>query len=477
MTIFKPRSILQLVVLSFFAVVTPLVVGLIVIAQQLEALSQESRDTVAAGAEAMRASRALIEQTSSLERNARQYSVLGDAELLELYTERRQALRETVEELNQLEVSQTIDTEVAKLLANETRAFEHLSRLSESGQTDVQAQFPPLMEFAHRISRGISDWIDGQILALKEQADRTLVALRVLAICLVAMAIIMAVVFTLLITRPLRQIDRAIHGLGEGGFDAPIQIEGPQDLQELGERLDWLRNRLSELEQQRTRFLQHVSHELKTPLTAIHEGVALLDEKVAGPLTSQQAELTHILNDNCHRLQSLIENLLRFRASELGNMQALPRPLRFDMVVEQVLRDQSPALQAGDIRIVQNLARLNVMGDEEQLRVAIDNLLVNAVRYSPPGGSIEISLYGQGDWAIFEIADEGPGIPAEEGDRIFEAFYQGKPPERSYIQGSGLGLAIAAEYLEMNKGRVTLLDSTIGAHFRVYIPSVKETHR
>src|SRR5258708_31271147 len=114
---------------------------------------------------------------------------------------------------------------------------------------------------------------------------------------LIPTAIVLIGSFTYLISRPITQVLASIRGLGEGQFAKPIRIEGPGDMVRLGAQLDWLRERLVTLEAQKTRFLQHMSHELKTPLTALREGSDLLSSGVAGNLNAEQRQIPIILQN------------------------------------------------------------------------------------------------------------------------------------------------------------------------------------
>ena len=116
-----------------------------------------------------------------------------------------------------------------------------------------------------------------------------------LALAAGAIALVLAILFAVLIARPIRQLDLAIRQMGTADFTHAIEVNGPQDMRYLGQRLEWLRTRLHELEEQQTRFLRHVSHELKTPLTAVREGAELLRDRVGGELSPPAA------GDRAHR--------------------------------------------------------------------------------------------------------------------------------------------------------------------------------
>ncbi len=136
-------------------------------------------------------------------------------------------------------------------------------------------------------------------------------------------ALALAILFAVLIARPIRQLDQAIRRMGTADFAHTIEVNGPQDLRYLGQRLEWLRSRLHELEEQQNRFLRHVSHELKTPLTAVREGAELLRDNVGGRLSAEQREIVRIVRENSLSLQKLIEDLLTYHQTRAIEPQAL----------------------------------------------------------------------------------------------------------------------------------------------------------
>jgi two-component system sensor histidine kinase GlrK len=281
---------------------------------------------------------------------------------------------------------------------------------------------------------------------------------------------LLAGVFTALITRPLLQVNRAINQLGSGSYATPVAIRGPKDLVRLGASLDWLRDRLHKLEQQRTLFLRHVSHELKTPLAAIHESSALLGDGAVGALSAEQLAIIRIQGSNCQRLQRLIEDLLRYNAESFSVLNVMPQPVRVDRVVDGVVATHELALGSRQLVIAREVEKVTVQGDAEQLRVVIDNLMTNAIRFSPQGGTITLRLREEHDCVVFEILDQGPGILPEETGKVFEAFYQGAAPNKDFYKGTGLGLAIAEEYARANGGTIEALASDDGGHFRLLLP-------
>jgi len=464
----RTQSILQLTIVGFLIVVALLIAALLMSARQLELLAELSTRTASQSATAMRASRLLVENTSAMERNARQYAVTNDPALFQYYSARRTDFHNALELLNTIALSELINDQTINLLQSEGAAHQKIVTLANSPQLDFE--YPVLLEGAYELARATSSWVDNQVIVLRERTYNARRTLNLQTLLLVCAALVMAAWFIRLIISPLRQIDSAIYALGGGAYQAPISVQGPKDLQLLGERLDWLRARLSQLDQQRTSFLRHVSHELKTPLAAIQESAALLNDGIVGELTDEQKRIIRILSSNCSRLLELIDNLLRYNAGSFSVLEAMPQPVNLEKLARSVIATYELALSSNEIRVVLHSAKLIVAGDAERLRVIMDNLLSNAVKYSPSDGLININLYEEESFGVFEVRDQGPGISAHESKSIFTAFYQGKAPERGYYKGSGLGLAIAQEYAISGGGTIELIASVKGAHFKARFP-------
>ena len=289
-------------------------------------------------------------------------------------------------------------------------------------------------------------------------------------------ALLMIAGFTYLLARPIRDLDAAIHRLGEGKLAKRIHVSGPHDIEMLGEQLDWLRQRLISLEDQKTRFFQHVSHELKTPLTALREGSDLLGDEVVGKLNDEQREVARILKQNSLTLEKLIQDLLTYSqtqsADRLDKKVAFEvKPLQLKDLIDEVVELQKIAIVAKSLTVRRECEKTSYQGDPEKLRVVIDNLLSNAIKYSPVGGTVILRLGKHKETAVIEVIDNGPGIPQEDRDRIFDPFYRGKAATKSGTKGTGLGLAIVRDYVEMHHGTVKAL-AAAGAHFRVILPKV-----
>ncbi|MEO8991753.1 MAG: HAMP domain-containing sensor histidine kinase, partial [Nitrosospira sp.] len=290
-------------------------------------------------------------------------------------------------------------------------------------------------------------------------------------LALIPFAILLAFFFSVRIARPIRQIDEAIRNMGQGELFKPISVDGPQDLVYFGERLDWMRRRLLKLEEQKTRFLQHVSHELKTPLTAMREGADLLAEGVAGKLTEEQQRIARILHSNSIQLQRRIEDLLSYSALQAEKAALVKQEANLTKILNAVLQDQNLSIISKGLKIDISCPDLLTDCDEQKIKVIIDNLLSNAVKFSPSGGCIRIWTSKTAGMVQLDIVDAGLGVDEADREKVFEPFYQGRRILDSHVRGTGLGLSIAREYALAHSGNIELISKIgVGAHFRLTIP-------
>jgi two-component system sensor histidine kinase GlrK len=472
--VYYPRSFLKFILLGFLLVSLPLVYALAELIFSLERLQTQGQVAVQQAAEAGRASRQLFEQAATLERIVRQQLILDDAALLDDYARVRQEFKQTVNQLLQLPLEARQRASLAGLEESEARLAKILN-MPQRG-ADAQARltdgYARLTDGAQSSVAAASELTDRAIVRLQETASQGRQKWLYLVVATFGIAVTLAITFAVLIAQPIRQLDQAIRQMGTADFTHAIEVNGPQDMRYLGQRLEWLRVRLKELEEQQNRFLRHVSHELKTPLTAVREGAELLHDRVAGDLSPGQREIVRIVRENTLQLQKLIEDLLTYHQSRAIEPQ-LAAPVGLAEVVTRVIKEQKLAALARMVTFETNLPALEVSGDEDRIRTIVDNLLSNAIKYSPRSGVIGLDLAADGGFAQLDVIDEGHGVDAAERERIFESFYQGSPPTEGRVKGSGLGLAIAREYAVMQGGSIEVRDrddGRRGAHFRLRLP-------
>ena len=464
-------SVRRLILIGYILVVLPLMIALISTYYQVDSLSKQMQKTLFETSSTTESSRIIISQVLNLERTAGQYWVLREAELLQRYQVQRQQLLNRIQSFRENQLNPVILERIAQLISAEEHLYKKLKQAPKepngaselNNLSDLSALVRVLPE---DISRNVSE--KSEAMSARINSVERLLLFQVLA--LIPLALLIATVFSVLITRPLRRLGHIINKLGSADFTNPVSVEGPQDIQQLGRRLDWLRLQLAELDQQKLVFLQHVSHELKTPLTAIREGIALLQDRIAGPLTPDQAEIVDILHKNDLQLQKEVEALLDFNLALNQEKPNNAELILFDELIQNTVAKHQLEIKSRSITMHTNLEKISLKGDRVQLTTVIDNLLSNAIKHSPKNSAIETSLIEHKQHAQLDIIDNGPGIDPQDEMRIFEPFYQGSHTPQGSVSGTGLGLAIANRYVLLHHGSINVINSTNGAHFRIYLP-------
>ena len=474
MPLLQPDSFPKLLVIGFAMVALPLIIALINNAITIDQFANRSQHAVHQAVQSTQSSRRLAELLATLERNAKQVVILGNRTPLKAYEANRASFQQAVAEFGALQLDAEQRVALIAIVSGEAQSYAVL-RNPQSAAPDVVLAAGEYVKLSKQavdiIAHG--DWmIDREIEAMQQIAARAQRITFWQMLALVPVALLLAAGFTVLIARPIRQIDTALRRMGGGDFSAPVGVSGPRDLQLLGRRIEWLRHRLTELEQQKNRFLRQVSHELKTPLTALREGSELLSEEVLGKLTSEQQEVAGILRANSIELQRLIEDLLSYGAAEFHRREMRYANVEMHRVVARVLDDQNLALRARALRIAPHIDDVVLEADFEKMRIMLDNLVSNAAKFAPEGSVVIIESRVVADQLVVEVADEGPGILPVERERVFDPFYRGRNASGGRMPGSGIGLSIVRDYAQAHGGTVEVVDepNRAGARLRVTMP-------
>jgi signal transduction histidine kinase len=211
-------------------------------------------------------------------------------------------------------------------------------------------------------------------------------------------------------------------------------------------------NRLGELDRLKSQFIAIASHELRTPLSLILLYAAVLRQQLGDAAGTQ----VDAVQRAAMRLKNIIDTMLNLRYLETGQMELLPT--RFDLraEVQAACGDHEALAETGGLVLGADLPdkEVPIYADREKVRVVLDNLISNAVKFTPPGGRVRVALCGRGDEVEMTVADTGIGIPPEQLERIFDAFYQIEGHMSRRHGGMGLGLSIVKGLVETHGGRV-----------------------
>ncbi|MES1191406.1 MAG: HAMP domain-containing sensor histidine kinase [Steroidobacter sp.] len=480
MRLWHPRSLTDLMLIGFALVAVPLLFAVIVSATKVRGLADESAALVRTGVQSTHLSQQLYQNITTMERNARLFQVLKDESYLGVYDTARLRFAETLDGVQSMtDTSNQIRHQVEQLRGIDSLLSELLHSRDNgndaSRNTQINENFARLADAVNVLSNLAGQQIEHGLSHIQSSTTETQSYLLWQAIGVIVMTAILVGIFTILIMRPIRQIDRAISQLGQGAFGKPVVVRGPSDLRALGQQLEWLRNRLVDLAQERNRFLRHMSHELKTPLANIREGTELLMDGVVGELSSGQREVSEILRDNSIKLQQLIENLLSFSAWQSRHSGLELSRFRIRPLIKSALETHQLTLLAQRIHLELNVEDVELNADRAKLKLILDNLLSNALKYTPRGGTIFIRASNKQKQLIMDIADTGPGISKAERAAVFDAFYSGRAPVSGHLKGTGIGLSVVLEFVQAHSGSIDIIDGEFpGAHFRVRLPLTPE---
>lgn len=452
----------------------------------IEGFARDSRAAADTALELSGAVQQLAERTVDIERNARQFLVLKDESIHERF---RSAHREADEALLRLETqlptlaelgaqwrerAEAASATIAAVAATTADGNAKEADPAASDHTEAMvASLTGLADINRKLARGAEEAITVHNRELLDRLDRTRDAFTARIVGAVIAAALLAILAGWWLLRPLRRIELAISELGESRFEQPITVGGPADLVQVGRQLDWLRLRLTDLESNRNRILRHVSHELKTPLASLREGVSLLADGVLGRLSSEQCEVVDILDHNARALQERIEQLLHYNAIQFDARRMHLRPTALLPVVRDVVGELQLQAQARGIRVSIEGDAPIVSADAGKLRIALSNLLTNAIGFSPAGGKVQIVLSTIDDKVLIDCIDSGTGVAPNEIDHIFDPFFQGSGPDDRVPKGSGLGLTIVREFVAAHGGRASVVPDSEGGHFRIELPHVR----
>ena len=469
MTRIRPQSLSGLLSAALLLIVLPLTLALVYGGVQLQQLSRTNdvlvRDSIVLG----QLTQLLFQDITAMERSASLYAIMDDQRVARSFETNYTGFARTLQKLAEFVPEAEING--VRAAGAMTASLVRGGSPSELTSSAV-SRFEALSIEANRLAQRARNGIDTRLTQVQRRANATQKGLLWTIIGLVPASLAIAGIFWFYVLRPLRAIDRAISDLGRGAFSHAISISGPADLAALGRQLEWLRTRLLDIALERNRFLRHMSHELKTPLANIREGTDLLLDGAVGPIDDNQREVASILRENALRLQQLIENLLSYSAWKSRASSVELTSFRLSSLVGTVIDSQRLAMAARNLTLDMHVADVHLVADRAKLKLVLENLLSNALKFTPRGGTIHLHAYPDGATTVIDFADTGPGIAPDERDKIFDAFYSGATPQGGPLKGTGIGLSVVREFVEAHGGTVEVVTGQFpGAHLRIRLPA------
>jgi signal transduction histidine kinase len=267
------------------------------------------------------------------------------------------------------------------------------------------------------------------------------------------------------IASPLRALARTVDRFGAGDLGARVNSARKDEIGDLGRAFDRMAERIATLLSAERRLLQDVSHELRSPLARLSFAAELVR-------TAEDRETAVArLKKEIHRLTDLVGALLQVTRAEGDPGATSPEALRLDELLDQVIEDCRVEAEARGCKIgLADFAHLEVCGDRELLRRAIENVVRNSIRYAPPASEVDVQLDRKKDTARISVRDHGPGVPEEALPKIFQPFFRVDDSRDSSSGGAGLGLAIAKRAVGVHHGEVWARNAQPGLQVYIELP-------
>lgn len=289
----------------------------------------------------------------------------------------------------------------------------------------------------------------------------------------ILLAVLLAALVTRSVVRPLQGLAGAAEAIARGDYSRRVPPQGPDEVRRVAESFNSMATQVEATQAAQRDLVANVSHDLKTPLTAISGwSQALLDGAADTPAERQMAAET--IHNETGRMSRMVNDLLDLARLEAGQFQLALRPVELGAILSDVYRAQAALARGRNVAMTLDAPPTPpVQGDADRLAQVFTNLVDNALTYTPAGGSVHLAVRAGDGYVEGEVADDGQGIPEEELPRVFERFYR---LDKSRVRedgrrGSGLGLAIVNELVTAHGGTVTVASEPgRGSTFVVRLP-------
>lgn len=308
---------------------------------------------------------------------------------------------------------------------------------------------------------------------IEDTIKSTRTSLIVFSALIVLLIGMLSLAMSYIITSPLAEFTEVAREISKGNFSKRINVKGQNEIAQMGETLNYMCDELGLLEEKRRKFVSDASHELKTPMA----GIKLICDSLVSTENPDSAMVKEFLNDlseEVDRLTRIIERLLALTKLDAGGTSLKLEEVDIKVLVGNVVRKLTPIANPRDIVLYTDYHDIefgSILLDYDKIYEAIYNIGDNAIKYSPDGAFVEFDVSEQIGSIVIKIADNGPGIPEGERDRIFERFYRLDDSRARDTGGTGLGLAITKEAVLMHGGSIEVYDAEHGGSvFKITLP-------
>ena len=313
--------------------------------------------------------------------------------------------------------------------------------------------------------------ISTPVTELREAIQTVEKQLMTVFIVVAAAALIAALIFAFTLTAPIKALTSTIRRMGRGDLSARVKVRASGELKALADSYNAMAEKIENFDQSRSQFVQNASHELKTPLATMK---ILLENLIYQPDMPQElrAEFMQDMNHEIDRLSGIITDLLTLTQMDSQAAALKLEKMNLTELCEETLHALQPTAEKARLTLTAELAPdVTINGDASKLGQVVYNLIDNAVKYTPEGGIVTVTLTSDSREAVLNVRDNGIGIPPEDLSHIFDRFYRVDKARSRATGGTGLGLSIVRQMVQLHGGEITV-DSVSGegSTFTVTLP-------
>ncbi len=309
--------------------------------------------------------------------------------------------------------------------------------------------------------------VQDMISQLREMQDQMLVYFFVAA----AAVLVASFIFTRVITKPIATLTEGIKRMARGDLSGRVKVKGIDEMARLGETFNQMSEKLENLDSSRNEFVSNASHELKTPLATMKIMLeSMLYQEDMDP--ALRTEFMSDINKELDRLSLIVSDLLTLVQTDAHDYRLTRKNILLREVVEETLHRLEPLAREHEQEITFKAQYdCPMFADPIKLQQVVYNLVDNAVKYSPKGGKVRVTIRQEGRNAVLEVSDTGPGIPKKDQAHIFDRFYRVDKARARATGGNGLGLSIVSQGVMLHDGSVSVhSEEGKGSTFRVELP-------
>jgi len=449
------------------------------------------------------ASTTQVDRIAQMNSDAQKFVVTRDRGYLRKVLESSRAYGADLATFDSVALTPAERTALKPLAADWRVAAEKLARLgavvatappasAEASVSDLQRDLAQIRTETEALAAASQDAMTRELNDSEESAATAMRVAWFAAIGALALSILLSALLARSIIKPLQRLADGTREVSAGRFGHRLDVTGPGEFAQVSRDFNSMVARLDELDRMKREFAEKVSHDLKTPLSSMQETISAVADGLAGPVTPKQRQLLEMNLESGQRLSTMLTKLLDLSRIEAGLEPDFQMVDLIALVRRSVDRAVAlPSSRAVGIRFDEPGQRLLVRADPEGLAQVVDNLLENAIKFSPNESTVVVAVtqdlsaneqaaganrgvkarLGGGRAVVVRVADEGAGIPDDEKERVFERFYQTEAGRSARGRGVGLGLTICREIVSGHGGALWVSDNEPrGSIFHILLP-------